>query len=186
MTSKTDLVADSTAEPPAPGDPARLDRAARHTAGLLLVLFAAVIVVIVFWPGPPDPGGQTALSHYLHRAHTNGLPYWISFDLVQNLANVVMFVPLGLLGSLALRRHNFLVVVAAGAGSVLIELVQLVLLPDRVASLADIASNTIGAFIGFLFSIPALRRRRRRRRRYEQGRRGATDSKRQAARAARS
>ena len=89
---------------------------------MLLTSVIAVVVVIVFWPGPPDPGGQDALHRYLAQAHANGLPYWISFNLIQNLANVVMFIPLGLLGSLALRRHNYLVVPAAAAGSALIEL----------------------------------------------------------------
>ena len=76
-------------------DPARLDRAARHTAAVLLTSVIAVVVVIVFWPGPPDPSGQDALHRYLAQAHANGLPYWISFNLIQNLANLVMFIPLG-------------------------------------------------------------------------------------------
>ncbi len=188
MTAHTDPTGDREApeQVATPADPARLDRGARHTAALLLALIVVVIVFIVFWPGPPDPSGQLALFRFLHQAHANGLPRWISFDLVQNLANVVMFVPLGLLGSLALKRRNYLVVVAAALGSGLIELGQLIFLPDRVASLQDVLSNTIGAFIGLLISIPTLRRRRRRRKQYEQGRRGAMDSRRQAARAARS
>jgi VanZ family protein len=174
---------DDVAPPrPEPRDPMRLDLRARRTASVLLAVIILVIAVIVFWPGPPDPSGQNALEHFLYMAHANGLPRRITFNLVQNLANVAMFLPLGLLGSLALRRRNFLVVLYGALASGLIELTQLVLLPDRVASMEDVLSNTAGALIGFLISIPALRRRLRRRRRYLQGRRGAADSPRRAAR----
>ncbi len=166
-------------------DAARVDRPVRRMAAVLLWLIAGVVAVIVFWPGPPDPGGQSALRDYLEQAHAGGLPSWINFDLVQNLANVAMFAPLGLLGSLALRRHNYLIVAYAAVASGLIELIQLLLLPHRVASLLDVAANTAGALVGFLLSIPALRRRLRRRRRYLRGRRSASDSRRRVARTAR-
>ena len=177
--------AESWADVATRGDPSRLDVASRRAAAALLLLILVVIAVIVFWPGPPDPGGQSALETYLRHPERHGLPPWITFDLVQNLANVVMFLPLGLLGSLALRRHNYLVVVYAAAASGLIEFTQLVLLPHRVASLWDVLANTTGAFLGLLLSIPALRRRRTRRRLYALGRRRAVDSQRRVARTAR-
>lgn len=169
----------------APRDPCRLDRAHRRAAAALLFLYAVGIAVVVFWPGPPDPGGQWSLKRYLSDGPAHGLPAWITFSLVESLANVLMFVPVGLLGSLAMRRHNYLVVVFAAAASGLIELVQLVVLPNRVASLQDVRANAIGALLGFLLAIPALRKRRRSRRRYRQGRRGAADSERRAALSAR-
>lgn len=183
--SHLDDAPDGAPTTPEPADPSRLDRPARRVAGVLLGIILLVIAVIVFWPGPPDPHGQTALRLYLERSHRAGLPRWIDYDLVQNLANVVMFVPIGFLGALALYRRNYLIVLFAGVASGLIELVQLVLLPDRVASWQDITANTVGAFVGLLCAIPALRRRRRRRRRYLIGRRSAADSPRRAARAAR-
>lgn len=176
---------DEKPAPPPATDPARLDLAARRTAGLLLVVIAVVVAVIVFWPGPPDPGGQSALEHFLRRQHRQGLPGWITFNVVQNLANVVMFAPVGLLGALALRRRNYLIVVVSAAASGLIELTQLVLLPHRVASLQDVAANTTGALVGLMLAIPALRRRRKRRQQFRHGHRGAVDSDRRASRAAR-
>ena len=182
-------VADDLGGPPrsarAPGDPGRLDRRSRRIAAVLLCVILMVIAVIVFWPGPPDANGQTGLRLYLDKGHRHGLPRWIDYDLVQNLSNVVMFVPIGLLGALALYRRNYLIVIYAGLASGLIELVQLVLLPSRVASWQDITANSVGAFVGLLCATPALRRRRKRRRRYLQGRRSAADSPRRAARAAR-
>ena len=166
-------------------DPARLDLAARRTAGVLLVMIVLAVAVIVFWPGPPDPGGQSALETFLQRQHRRGLPEWITFNLVQNVANVVMFLPVGFLGALALRRHNYLIVAVAAIGSGLIELTQLLLLPDRVASLEDVAANTAGAVVGLLLAVPTLRRRHKRRLQFVRGYRGAVDSDRRASRAAR-
>lgn len=188
MTSSSRVADDLDGTPTtarATADPGRLDRPARRLAATLLCVILIVIAVIVFWPGPPDAGGQAELLLFLARGHRHGLPEWIDFDLVQNLSNVVMFAPIGLLGALALYRRNYLIVLYAGLASSLIELVQLVLLPDRVASWLDITANTIGAFLGLLCAVPALRRRRKRRRRYLQGRRSAADSQRRAARAAR-
>ena len=184
----TPLADDLDGAPPtaaAPAEPGRLDRRARRAAGVLLGVILVVIAVIVFWPGPPDPNGQVALRVYLERGHRHGLPRWVDYDLVQNLSNVVMFVPIGVLGALALYRRNYLIVLYAAVASGLIELVQLVLLPHRVASWQDITANTVGAFLGLLCAVPALRRRRKRRKRYLQGRRSAADSPRRAARAAR-
>jgi len=168
-----------------PRDPSRLDRAHRRWATALLFLFALGIAVVVGWPGPPDPGGQSSLKSYLSHGPAHGLPAWITFSLVESLANVLMFLPVGLLGSLAMRRRNYLVVPFAAAASGLIEMVQLIALPSRVASLQDVRANAIGALLGFLLSIPSLRRRRRSRRRYLQGRRSAADSGRRAALVAR-
>ena len=166
-------------------DPTRLDQSARRAAAALLVIVGAVVAVIVFWPGPPDPGGQSALVVFLRRQHRHGLPSWITFNVIQNLANVVMFLPVGYLGALALRRHNYLVVIAAAMASGGIELTQLVFLPHRVASLEDVAANATGALIGLVLALPVLRRRRKRRQQFLRGHRGAVDSDRRTARAAR-
>ncbi len=170
---------------PAVADPTRLDQAARRAACFVLIVTSVVIAVIVLWPGPPDHSAQAALQASLDHAHEHGLPQRISFNAVQDLANVVMFLPVGLFGSLALRRHNYLIVLYGALAAGCIELTQLLLLPGRVASIEDVISNTLGAFLGLMISLPWLRRRIRRRRRYLQGRRGATDSPRRTARAAR-
>lgn len=164
---------------------AELDLAARRAAAALFAVFVLVVAIIVFWPGPPDPGGQSGLELFLRDQHRSGLPGWIDFNLVQNLANVVMFLPIGFLGALAAGRRHYLVVVLAGVGSGLIELTQLLLLPGRVASLEDVGANTAGALLGLLLAVPTLRRRRKRRQQFARGRRGAVDSDRRAARTAR-
>lgn len=87
----------------------------RVTAAALLVTFCAVVAVITFWPGPPDPDGQRALRAFLEDAHLHGLPLWISFGKVEFGANILMFVPIGFFGALVLPRLRALIVPAAAS-----------------------------------------------------------------------
>lgn len=66
---------------------------------------------------------------------------WVEFA-----ANVLMFLPLGFLFTLLLRRHLWGVVLAIGL-SVVAELVQVVI-PSREPSLRDILANAVGAALG--------------------------------------
>jgi len=90
---------------------------------------------------------------------TPAVTYGISpYVLIELAGNVVVFVPLGLAMSLALRDHpptrRLLLAVAAGAGlSMIIELVQIAL-PSRSSAISDFVLNTVGTAIGTL--VPAL------------------------------
>jgi glycopeptide antibiotics resistance protein len=122
----------------------------RVISAVLLVTFCSVIAVITFWPGPPDPSGQDALKNFLAQAHANGLPRWFSFGKVEFAANVLMFVPIGLFGALALPSRRWVIVPAAIAASATIEIAQALSLPDRVGTPRDVISNGLGAIIGYL------------------------------------
>jgi hypothetical protein len=147
------------------------NRTARLVSRVLLVLVSVVVGWIVLRPGPPDPDGQYALGLFIYHQHKYGLPHWITFSLLEGLSNVVLFVPLGLLGALSLRRHCWSAVLALAALSALIELSQWLLLPDRVASPRDVINNSIGALVGYLLALPIVLRRRRRVRAAVTGRR---------------
>lgn len=125
----------------------------RLTARVLLAAVTLVVVSIVFWPTAPELGGQRRLADWLFRLHREGLPTWINFGLVEFSANVVMFLPLGLLGALALRRHRWLILPACAAFSGAIETVQFVALPARNGTLNDVLANTSGAALGFLLAV---------------------------------
>ncbi len=77
-------------------------------------------------------------------------------------ANVLLFVPLGLLLTLLFRRP-WVGVVLAVTLSVAVEVVQTVL-PGRIASPRDVLANLIGAVIGAVIGVIILRRRSRPRR----------------------
>src|SRR6476469_4718021 len=98
----------------------------------LLITFCIVVAIITFSPGAPDPSGQQALRHFLDTAQLHGLPWWITFGKIEFGANILMFVPIGLFGALALSRTRWLVVPGAILGSTIIEITQAVALPERV------------------------------------------------------
>ncbi len=145
--------------------PASTPRWVRVTAAALLVTFCAVVAVITFWPGPPDPDGQRALRAFLEDAHLHGLPLWISFGKVEFGANILMFVPIGFFGALVLPRLRALIVPAALLASVAIESLQAFRLPDRVGTPRDVLANGIGALAGYLLAAAVLSGMRRRDRR---------------------
>lgn len=91
----------------------------------------------------------------------------VSLREAESLANVLMFVPLGLLLRLSFPRQPLTVLLLAlSLGSMSIEAVQYLLLPGRVPSLIDVLNNTGGAAIGLALGADArsLARRHLRRR----------------------
>ncbi|HEY5116179.1 MAG TPA: VanZ family protein [Nakamurella sp.] len=131
-------------------------RGLRWASAGLLVAFLAVVAVITFTPGPPDADGQRDLIAFLVRAHAQGLPQWVTFGKVEFGANVLMFVPIGLFGALALPRARWLIVPAGVALSVVIEAVQAADLPARVSTPRDVVANGIGALLGYLLATVVL------------------------------
>ncbi|HYN74087.1 MAG TPA: VanZ family protein [Nakamurella sp.] len=128
----------------------------------LLVAFLAAIAVITVTPGPPVADGQRDLIAFLARAHTQGLPQWVTFGKLEFGANVLMFVPIGLFGALALSRARWLIVPAAVAMSAVIEAVQAAGLPARDGTARDVIANGVGALIGYLVATVVLAERHRR------------------------
>ena len=102
----------------------------------------------------------------------HGVP--LSYEVVEAGANVVMFIPLGVLGTLLARPADadaagpsagpslaraLLRAAAWGAAlSTAIEVTQLVWLPSRVPTVQDVVMNTTGAVLGALaLSLPRRR-----------------------------
>lgn len=90
----------------------------------------------------------------------------VSLREAEALANVLMFVPVGVLLRLSYPQQPLsLLLTVSAVGSLAIEVVQFLLLPGRVPSLVDVLNNTGGAAIGLTLGADArslLRRRRRR------------------------
>lgn len=77
-------------------------------------------------------------------------PYQQSAVVLEILANVALFVPVGLLLAFAAPRLRlWQVTLAGGLMSVLIETVQ-GLMPSRFPTLSDVIANTTGTFLGAL------------------------------------
>ncbi len=131
-------------------------RGLRWVSAGLLVAFLGAVAVVTFTPGPPYADGQRDLIAFLVRAHAQGLPQWVTFGKVEFGANVLMFVPIGLFGALALPRARWLIVPAAVAMSAVIEAVQAADLPARVGTPRDVIANGVGALIGYLVATVVL------------------------------
>ena len=126
------------------------------TTRILLGVFVLFIIYGTTLPFRFTTDPQTVASH-LHRVSLNPLESpdtGARISLPDAAQNVLLFVPFGLLAMLALGeqpRHRFarvLVVTALGAAlSVCIEIAQLFSL-DRITSVSDVMTNTIGAGLG--------------------------------------
>ena len=123
--------------------------------------YLAAVGVVTLWPSPQStaaPGWATATLDALQAL---GVP--MTLAVLEASANVVMFLPFGVLGLPLLRgrvalrggrppgvlRAVRLVTLAAAALSTAIELTQN-LLPGRVPTVQDVVLNTAGALLGAL------------------------------------
>ncbi|WP_150959008.1 VanZ family protein [Microbacterium testaceum] len=116
-----------------------------------LVAASCVYAFGVWWmtlrPSIYDAEVGGILGRVLHALQASPATAWITFDVVESVSNVVMFVPLGLLVT-AWRGRWWLALAIGFVLSSGIELTQLFFLPTRVADIGDVVANTLGAAIG--------------------------------------
>ena len=124
---------------------------------LLAVAYAGYLVAVGFLVWNPDssaPGG--AVVEVADLFARIGLP--VGVDGVELLLNVVLFVPLSLLGAFLLGRWGIAWGVVVGLlGTLLIEGVQGAFLPTRTPSARDVLANTGGALLGILLALVVRR-----------------------------
>jgi hypothetical protein len=116
---------------------------------VLLVLYLGFAAAVILSPQRVD-GDSLGVFRVLYYGYGHGLPRWITYDLVQFVANVVLTAPIGFFLAMALPRRLWwaaalicIVLFAAG------EIAQL-FLPSRVPSLLDWLANSLGGFVGAL------------------------------------
>ncbi|MET3165131.1 UNVERIFIED_ORG: glycopeptide antibiotics resistance protein [Arthrobacter sp. UYEF10] len=125
------------------------------------VLLAMMIPLglIAFWPSPVDAPVQGQLASILEFLYAHGIPTWFNYKFVEASANVMLFIPLGLVASLAFVEKRWWQIGVFGLIiSGCIELGQLLFLHNRFASALDVVTNTGGAVIGALLVASALKR----------------------------
>jgi hypothetical protein len=123
-------------------------------AGCLLALYLLVVGYLVFWPTADTP--TESVSWLAGVLGALGAPEWITPRVVEFASNALLFVPITFLGSFVWPEWSWRRWLVAGLGaSSLIELVQLVLLSGRSATVEDIAANTLGALAGAVLARPA-------------------------------
>lgn len=128
----------------------------------LLAIYAVMLVVVGFLPVPVDRGVSPFIAEFVLWMQRYVMP-WFSYEIVEFTANVLWFVPFGLLGVLALgRRWLWLVLLGGAAVSTAIEAGQWLLLPDRTPTPVDVVANTVGTAVGVAFAVGWLVFRERR------------------------
>ena len=122
----------------------------------LLVLYAIALTLIAFWPVPVDRGVDVYLADLTAR-----IP-WLTYDAMEVGANVLVFVPLGILLTMVLPFGAWwFVIPIAFVVTVTIEVVQAQFLDDRTFSVRDVIANLTGLVIACLLEIEHRRRMRR-------------------------
>lgn len=116
----------------------------------LLIGYSVALALVAFWPVPVDQPFGARLQLVLDQLYGIGAT-WLDYDVVEFSANVVIFVPLGVLVAAMLPRDRWWQVIVVGAvASTCMEIGQLVFLSGRHPSLTDVVDNTFGALLGAL------------------------------------
>lgn len=125
-------------------------RSARVAARVLLGPYLVALALIVFLPAR-EAGRVTGIVGWAADVVAAwGVPREPAAIVLEFLANIVLFVPFGLLLSAAAPRWSPWAIIGAGAlVSILIELVQLGI-PSRVTTVSDVIANTAGTAVGCL------------------------------------
>jgi glycopeptide antibiotics resistance protein len=136
---------------------------AHPNLSLLLFVYLAVLGWVTLTPAGNIESSTSALAQLAQAMSAGTGLRWIDFALVEFAANIILFVPMGVIVLLLLGRERWWVVIAVGViASCWIELAQGVWLPSRVADPRDLVSNSLGTALGvalvFLAAVPRARR----------------------------
>ncbi|SOD98674.1 VanZ family protein [Blastococcus haudaquaticus] len=130
------------------------DGSSASSPGVLVLAVVAVLLAVGgITLGPVEfvaDGRRTVMALVMAAAEPLAEPFpgTVHRAQVEAVANALLFVPVGALAALVLRRSGTVLPVASGVTvSVLIELAQLAL-PGRVSDPVDVVANTAGAVVG--------------------------------------
>ncbi len=117
-------------------------------ARVLLVPYLVALALIVWLPGQDAEAVTGIVATTARMLESWGIPFEIGYPVLEFTANIALFVPFGVLVTLAWPAlPSWAVIVAGAATSVLIEIVQIAL-PTRFPTVSDVVANTLGAAIG--------------------------------------
>ena len=120
---------------------------------VLTVGYLVVVGLLTLGPQPVGPAGTHVLLRLIRFFGNHDLTSWITYSRLEFLANIAMFVPVGVLFLLVVgRRRWWLAVLIGVALTVSIELAQLGI-PGRVSDIRDVVANSLGATIGAIFAL---------------------------------
>ncbi|KJL25917.1 VanZ like family protein [Microbacterium oxydans] len=128
-------------------------RIARVWALALSVPFLISLAALTLTPSKVEDSMPTLLDAVLTTAHRLGWE-WLDFTRLEILANVLVFVPVGIFSFVLLpRRVWFLALLVGPLLSAMIETAQRLALPHRAATVNDVVANTTGAILGVAIAV---------------------------------
>lgn len=120
----------------------------------LAIGYGAFLAFVVFWPSPIDQPVEGLLDRAIAELHERGVPAFVDYGFLESFANVLLFVPVGLLFGLMVPLRWWPIALLLGpALSAAIELAQRSLLEARYATLEDVIANSIGATVGVFLAV---------------------------------
>lgn len=133
----------------------------RPVLSVLTVVYLAAVAYITLNPAPGDPAGNPLLRSLLRAVSALPGLGWVDYAVAEFTANILLFVPMGLLFTLLLGRWRWWLAVSLGIAATLgIEFVQL-FLPARFTDARDVLANTLGTLIGVAVAFAVTSRSRR-------------------------
>ncbi|GAB3601395.1 VanZ family protein [Microbacterium tumbae] len=136
----------------------------RRIAIAISIPFLAALAYLTLWPTRVEDRMPTTLDGVLGLFRDRLGWTWLGFAQLELIANILVFIPVGVLAFLLMPRRIWGIAFAVGpAISLAIEAWQAIALPERAATLADVAANSAGATIGVglaILSTLLLSRRR--------------------------
>ena len=131
---------------------------------LLVIALAGYLILLTatsLWPKPVDGQGFLAIitSDLLKFASTVSWLSWIQYNQLEAIANVVLYIPLGIFLVLLLNKTKLWVLCLLPVlVSLSAEGSQRLFLPDRYATVNDVFYNALGGVLG-VFIAASIRRK---------------------------
>lgn len=126
---------------------------ARRVLVALTIVYLLAVAAITLDPVPPDPHRNGLLTSLLALFSQTPLLTWVDYDVVEFAANILLFVPMGLLLTLLFGREQWWLALALGVGATFtIEFVQR-FLPARFSDPRDLLANTLGTVLGIALAL---------------------------------
>lgn len=123
----------------------------RRLLASLLAGYLLALSLIAFWPSPVDEGASRLIDRVLRVLHRLGVPGWFDYSRIESGANVLLFIPFGILVAAFLPlRRAWLALPVGVLASMCIELGQELFRPERVATPDDVLANALGTAIGIV------------------------------------
>lgn len=127
----------------------------RHAiVAVMAAVYGLFLAFVVFWPSPIDAPVEGLLERAISELHERGVPGFVDYAFIESFANVLLFVPVGVVFGLMVPFRWWPVALLLGpALSAAIEGTQRFVLDQRVSTVQDVIANSVGATVGVLIAV---------------------------------